>query len=151
MFVNRVEHELNSLDYLKYFCGKYFSYPWQTLPFPLLFLQDPHFELDTPLRYFSPETIHSFPYRVNVRGVYFTWWHTYFGMDRVVVTCYQFTYDIWVTLCVISCEVFIHLCFQGSVKIFNNGTLYVRIVSCMKINVLTFKLHLQTKYLYLIE
>ena len=33
-------------------------------------------------------------------------------------------------------EVFIHL-FLISVKTFNNGILYVRIVSCMKINVLT--------------
>ena len=47
-------------------------------------------------------------------------------------------------MCVIFCEKFIHLSLQSSVKPPNYGALYVGIVTCMKINCLTFKLLLDS-------
>ena len=86
--VYRLRNALDKLDNLKYFS-------WKVLFIPIgkfyIFLcysyKISHFEIDTLLKNFTPETIRLLPYRVNVWGVYVTWWHTYCGMDRVVGTC----------------------------------------------------------------
>jgi len=69
--------------------------------------------------------------------------HTYYGMDRIVVTTFWIIYDIQVPLCVVFCEICIHPRLQRSIKTLDNDTLYVRIVSCVKIYSLKFQVLLE--------